>query len=426
MSGEKFQAFLFRLSRGTFPPEYVQMRTEREYLEAALNRLREKKQAVEQELARKRSVQISGEMYAEELNYLNEAYEQTEQRYKELSKEIKELEKVLEEQAREKRVPSITQMLLYGGAGIAFMLGELIVSKEIVAQVLYLPEEYERWMFAIGVAFIPFVFKLAYERLVEQPYWDEERSGRFTITIVLVLALILSGIILIGFLRGNAILDQKRLENMDVKGWSLDAVSPSVEDVASRLSTSPGIMKSSFIVIALIFAVSSGICLAVAARYGHTYWHTYYRLKRRLSKLQKVHNQKEKILVDLNRRRQEVARKLKGVQAEQALTRSIPDIEKELEELEDKIETREREYYEKLEQERSMYASMLKQRKKASKISEDTRMEVPPQETGTDNVQASTQRLETPRQHTRREPGVRHGRRRPYLDIRDAILTLTS
>ena len=68
---------------------------------------------------------------------------------------------------------SLLAGILYLLAGVAFVIGDLIISHEIVAYALNIRDNYEAWAFAIGLAMLSVLLKPAYDRLVEQPYINE-------------------------------------------------------------------------------------------------------------------------------------------------------------------------------------------------------------------------------------------------------------
>lgn len=193
----------------------------------------------------------------------------------------KELAKVREEEVNSRGKGSLLHAIPYLVAGIAFFLGDLIVSYEVVAQALKLGNSendilvlVERWTFALGIASLTFLIKPAYERLVEEPYWNGRK--RLFNWIILIMALFTVGTLgLLGGLRAEFV---QALQEADTAGrqitFSFDETPTTGESASDGAisDTVSGLQVAAFVLTSVLFAVAGAICFGMATMYWRRFF----------------------------------------------------------------------------------------------------------------------------------------------------------
>ena len=182
---------------------------------------------------------------------------------------------------------SVLHMGLYTLAGLAFLFGDIIVSFEVVSQALKIGTgkgimvDIERWGFAIAIAALTFVIKVAYERMVEKPYW-EGRKGWFKAIILVTSTVVLFGLGAMGVLRANYVTETNALLSSGTSAFSLteETVPESVGTPGEEGPT--GLHTIVFTLTSVLFALAGAICFSVAAANGHDYWSVRRPLRKRL------------------------------------------------------------------------------------------------------------------------------------------------
>jgi len=256
--------------------EFLQAATRREHLSERIATLQKQREQLQEQLQRAEAAQISAQTLPERLQALERALPEARQRLEQVRRQREQCEQELQALRRSPEVPSLVQVLMYGAAGVAFLVGDIIVSKEIVAQVLYLPLEYERWLFALGLACITFVLKVAYDRLVELPFWQHIRR-RFEVVILSISALALITLVFMGALRTQEIQRQHLLRSTEQTVWSLEAESPSVQQQIPTPDNT--VLLVTFILSAVMFATAGAVCFSTAHTHARGYFHVYRPLR---------------------------------------------------------------------------------------------------------------------------------------------------
>lgn len=197
----------------------------------------------------------------------------------------KELADARREEERTRGRGSMLHAIPYLLAGLAFFLGDLIVSYEVVAQALQLGSSnnetvvfIERLMFAFGIASLTFLLKPAYERLCEEAYWKgRDRIFRWVILISATLALLTLG--LLGGLRAEFVQALQAASNTSTQfEISLDPTVPTIDGLDSGTSSedTSQLQILAFILTSLLFAIAGAVCLGIAT----LYWRTYFDERR--------------------------------------------------------------------------------------------------------------------------------------------------
>ena len=293
----------------------------------------------------------------------------TKETYEKTISDINSQTDYLEEIRREKAPSySLVAGLIFLAAGISFIAGDLIISHEIVAYALNIRNSNEAWAFAIGLAMLSVLLKPAYDRLIEEPFHNQDtpkaksRYAKFKL-ILSIFAIVT--LIILGWFRYEAYRTDKLKEaiNKSVKNLQLNAVDPltgaavnspeltnKIEEALRNsdqlnldLVNSPWALLS-FVLSGVLFAVAGAVSLGMALPVLQGFWYRWlqvdpklWRLKRRKRKLEK---QLEPLQEHINRHISQ-----KNIQENDiSLLNSITELKEE--------ETRLKAEIEKLEQER--------------------------------------------------------------------------
>ncbi len=256
----------------------------------------------------------------EEQSYLIAQMENT------IESKKQKIDKILNEKKENSTFYPFLAGILYLAAGITFILGDLIISHEIVAYALNIRNTYEAWAFACGLAGVSILLKPAYERLVEQPYLKEygpktkKIYGYFQIALVVISIGTLS---ILGWFRYEAYKTDKLKEgiNRQIKSLQLEstplvqtgqtfenpALTMKIEQklkeydlLNQKLVNSPWALLS-FVLSGVLFAIAGAICLGISFPILHVYWKRWFQQnpsnffdKRAIKKHTKVLNQAKK------------------------------------------------------------------------------------------------------------------------------------
>jgi hypothetical protein len=227
-------------------------------------------------------------------------------------------EKLEEKRSSSAPFYSLVAGLIFLAAGISFIAGDLIISHEIVAYALNIRNPNEAWAFAIGLAMLSVLLKPAYDRLIEEPYHNEDspkaktRYARFKL-ILSIFAIVT--LIVLGWFRYEAYRTDKLKEaiNKSVKGLQLNAVDPltgapinspeltnkieqalrNSDQLNLDLVNSPWALMS-FVLSGVLFAIAGAVSLGMALPVLQGFWMRWlqidpklWRLKRRKKKIEK-------------------------------------------------------------------------------------------------------------------------------------------
>lgn len=175
-------------------------------------------------------------------------------------------------------VPSVLLCL----AGFVFIGADVGITHDIVINALNQPPGTESWLFAFALAFVAFVFKPAFDRILEKNYHDPVVRKRNHIFLVGVAAFALLTLTVMGFFRGQTdaernqlkdlrnelttIQDQADVNDDDSQTESLKATLTSKEAEIKQKQDNiieNGFRLWIFILSSILFAVSGTICLSI-------------------------------------------------------------------------------------------------------------------------------------------------------------------
>jgi hypothetical protein len=328
--------------------------------------------------------------------------------------------------------PVLFQALVYTLVGLAFFTGDLIVSYEVVSQALKLGGsstgwvvEAERIVFAVAIASLTFLFKLAYERFAEQSFREGKPCmARWIVGVAAVLALVT--LALLGGLRSEFVQQMADVQATGGTGspfGALEETAPNAPSPTDGTETSSGtswLQLFAFIGTALLFAVAGGVCFGAAA----TYWRkspplacTRWYLRWRFSRRKAAREQTERALAEHRAR-------LEAQKADLEARQAPGELRRRLEELREKAaELRETYWQQRRAALTANYRSGLRLAEaNAPDVERPTGMAGTNAAPAADddgasspNGRRSASQEETPRSS-----------RRPFLDVRDDIMQRTS
>jgi hypothetical protein len=292
-----------------------------------------------------------------------------------IDENIEKLEARIEEARYEKKTDTspypFLAGLIYLLAGITFIVGDLIISHEIVAYALNIKNNFHAWAFAFGLASVSILLKPAYDRLIEQPYLksndDKTRKvhGIFQGILVFIAVATLG---ILGYFRYESyrVSELKKGINQEIKALKqqntpliqgqLEAVNPLLnQQIEAKLKAFNDLNISlvnskwalmSFILSGILFAIAGAICLGIAFPSLQVYWKRWFRhswnimnakigLKRNRKRFDKISKSyfKNKAQLDFIKKKNEFFPKVSEVQLE------LQDLENEQNEVLEKIKS---------------------------------------------------------------------------------------
>lgn len=227
-----------------------------------------------------------------------------------------ETERLRQKRRRTETTYAFLAGLLYLVAGVLFVGGDLIISHEIVAYALNIRNNVEAWSFAIGLAMLSVLLKPAYERLIEQPYLDNEspkarRNYAWFIGGLVVFTI--GTMFVLGWFRYEAYKTDKLKQeiNKTVKSIQLQQTDPNsagavaqVERELQKMDTlnqtlvTSGWALLSFVLTGILFAIAGAVCLGLAFPVLQAYWQRWVQIPIRMRGLRR---ERTRLVADLKK-----------------------------------------------------------------------------------------------------------------------------
>lgn len=267
-------------------------------------------QLVEATTARK----IAFAALQEHLLPITAAASQVDQLDREQQHIVAEQSQLRQRRATAKPEYSLLAGLIFVVAGLSFLLGDLIISHEIVAYALNIRNNTEAWAFAVGLAMVSILLKPAYDRLIEQPYQRDPVQngrlyGRFKVGLAIFAVLTL---IVLGWFRYEAYrTDQLKLAiNKSIRQMQQNATPVSgdtgtslgnpalLAQIENQLRESSALNLTlvnspwallSFVMSGLLFALAGAVCLGIGLPVVSAFWFRWLQIDSRLWKLRRRH-----------------------------------------------------------------------------------------------------------------------------------------
>jgi uncharacterized membrane protein len=166
---------------------------------------------------------------------------------------------------------SVLYAALYTVAGALFVAGDVIMSREVVANALKLRGAVEPWVFALGLAMLAVLVKPAYDRLVEEPYWHGRRRP-FVVTILASALAALATLWVLGAFRSTAFIANAQIQRRAAElartsdPAALAQIQEQIGAIQAELMASP-LGFWAFVLSGVLFAVAGAICLGIGLRH---------------------------------------------------------------------------------------------------------------------------------------------------------------
>ena len=270
--------------RGTSPEPFeafIGHTVESDAAERQLILLREREHNLRGEAAELRRQQ--GELVAQQQELTRAAERAAEHRQRLLSADA-DLESARQAEAATKPEGAMRlYALVYGVAGLCFIAADVVVSRSIVADAMEMTG-FDAWAFAIGLAMISILIKPAYDRLVEEPFW-EGKERRFALVIGCAALLAMGTLATLGAFRSEAHQRSVQIEMLEAnEDMPIEQKAAEVEVHRAALLASP-LGKASFVLSGVLFAIAGAVCVGISLRHLQGYRHTRRPVLKRVKRL---------------------------------------------------------------------------------------------------------------------------------------------
>ncbi len=198
--------------------------------------------------------------------------------------------------------------LFYVLAGLLFITGDLIISKDIVAYAFGF-KGFEAWSFAGGLAALSLLLKPAYERLIEH-YYEEGNRKRYIYFKMVLLFFAFTTMAVLGLYRYDAfrVDKMKAFLNNEATYLQSGAGTNSPTLIAKldslrrqRIQLNEELLNDpwgawSFVLTGILFAVSGAVCLGVGTPIVQTYWKRWVQIPIRVGQMKRAERRSLKAL----------------------------------------------------------------------------------------------------------------------------------
>ncbi|MDJ1503483.1 hypothetical protein [Xanthocytophaga agilis] len=234
--------------------------------------------------------------------------------------------------------------LFYVLAGLLFITGDLIISKDIVAYAFGF-KGFEAWSFAGGLAALSLLLKPAYERLIEH-YYQEGKYKRYIYFKMVLLFFALTTMAVLGLYRYDAfrVDKMKAFLNNEATYLQSGAGTNSPTLIAKldslrrqRIQLNEELLNDpwgawSFVLTGILFAVSGAVCLGVGTPIVQTYWKRWVQIPIRIGQMKRLEKRTQKQL-------EKVETQLSQEKAQKAISENHLAMFSKPEELQSEIKT---------------------------------------------------------------------------------------
>ncbi|MDJ1473206.1 hypothetical protein [Xanthocytophaga flava] len=234
--------------------------------------------------------------------------------------------------------------LFYVLAGLLFITGDLIISKDIVAYAFGF-KGFEAWSFAGGLAALSLLLKPAYERLIEH-YYQEGKYKRYIYFKMVLLFFALTTMAVLGLYRYDAfrVDKMKAFLNNEATYLQSGAGTNSPTLIAKldslrrqRIQLNEELLNDpwgawSFVLTGILFAVSGAVCLGVGTPIVQTYWKRWVQIPIRIGQMKRLEKRTQKEL-------EKVETQLSQEKAQKAISENHLAMFSKPEELQSEIKT---------------------------------------------------------------------------------------
>jgi hypothetical protein len=224
-----------------------------------------------------------------------------------------EIERYKQEREDLRNKNSFLGGVLFLLAAVVFILGDLIISHEIVAYALNIKNTTEAWSFAVGLAMVSVLLKPAYDRLIEYPYSQDKtlRSKRvYLIFKILVVVFTILTLGILGYFRYEAYRADQLKNNINSNIIALqeeenpeslkliESLTKKSETLSQNLVNSDSGMWA-FVLSGVLFAIAGAICLGIAFPVLVAYVRIWFQIPRKIKKLEKSYQAQIKAIEEI-------------------------------------------------------------------------------------------------------------------------------
>lgn len=165
---------------------------------------------------------------------------------------------------------------LYTIAGLVFLAGDVVMSRELVSSAFRLSGTVAPWVFSGALAMLAVLLKPAYTRLVESKYWVGSKRP-FVMVIGLTLVMALTCLALLGVYRSQTHANRTQLRHLRQEMQrnseaDLQSVRAQIAEIQRETAQSP-YGRASFALVTVLFAVAGAIALGIGIRHLRGFYH---------------------------------------------------------------------------------------------------------------------------------------------------------
>lgn len=281
--------------------EMLQFLTQRkEEKTAHLQHLTAQIQAIKNNISQKRAESWK---HQEKVMLCDEELQRVQKKKSDISLHVNKLQESLQSQ---KPHASIFMGMVFFLAGWVFILGDLIISHEIVAYALQIRGKFESWAFAVGLALLSLLLKPAYDHWIEKPSVPGTKGSSFKMFHVLIALLTLSTLGVLGWFRFEAYqVEQRKVEiNRQLRQLQIQLESPELGDASASIQQkmdqlgqltmslvdSPKALWA-FVLSGILFALAGAICLGMSVPVLQYHKNRWFLIQPQLKKLNQTWEQ---------------------------------------------------------------------------------------------------------------------------------------
>lgn len=284
------------------------------------------------------------------LDYEQKQFERRKQEY---DRVCEEENSYLEERAGLRHKYSLLAGILFFVAGFVFIAGDLIISHEIVAYALNIKNNIEAWSFAVGLAMVSVLLKPAYDRLIEIPY-NQSKSRRakaiYVVFKMLMVGFTIATLLVLGFFRYEAYKTDRLKQSLAQRILQLqasDELSGQQLQELESLSAQAGALDNqlvgsrmgllSFVLSGVLFAVAGAVCLGISFPVLVAYTRLWFQIPWRLKKLQKIKQEKQAVVEQLEQTVSQTRSQLDALQQQLQMTERPEQLIREIKDIEGRL-----------------------------------------------------------------------------------------
>ena len=247
--------------------EYLTCSALEDHLQKKLETVKRLRAAFDEKRAHIVSLHENIGVCANEVGRLDEAKKAFEKRRSDLLKPIQQMiNGAVADLNKNPQRASLLYFVVFFVPGVYFLLTEYHLSLEIVADALEFTGQAAQ-IFAIGICLLAVLLKPAYDRLVEEPYWTDQKKNIFQWVILATSGLTLATLYVLGLFRSEAYASNLQQEAIMMS----DILNPGEKQAllvqAQDTLLNGWFVNTSFIMSGILFALAGAICFGISLRH---------------------------------------------------------------------------------------------------------------------------------------------------------------